>query len=83
MSSRESSEVLTAPTDDPKWVLARYEEAKELIEELRAAVQCGDVSLDAVLLELVEDFRAATFLDRCTTLGPDCGCNGASVGSAS
>lgn len=62
----------SAAVDDPAWVLARYEEAREIIADIHAL---PSALLPSDLREMVEDFWATTFLDRCTTLGPDCACN--------
>lgn len=61
----------SALIDDPAWVRERYQEAKELIADVRQEV----LLLDPDIRERVDDFYTATFLDTCTTLGPDCGCN--------
>lgn len=58
-----------ASIDDPAWVLARYREAKEIIDEL----QC--FSLPPDLNEMVAEWETATAFDACTTCGSDCGCN--------
>jgi hypothetical protein len=55
--------------DDPTWVLSRYREAKELISDLLQG------PLDDDLREQFRDWHYATYLDECTTLGPDCACN--------
>ncbi len=73
MSSR------TASIDDPTWVRARYLEAKEIISEVWDLVGVGQIELEPDLLDAVGDFYNATYLDICTTLGPDCGCNGGST----
>ena len=61
--------------DDPAWVLEKYREAKELVEHLREAHRTGEIDLPTDLRLYVEDFWTETFMDECTTLGLDCGCN--------
>lgn len=70
------TEVMHKPAvDDPAWVLDKYREAKELVNDLREAHQAGELRLPADLREDVEEFWAATFMDECTTFGLDCGCH--------
>lgn len=73
MPSGASSEI-TALIDDPIWVLAKYEEAKDLIEDIREDLSAG-LGLGADIRERVETFWLETFMDSCTTMGIDCGCN--------
>lgn len=67
--------VARAAVDDPAWVRERYDEAKSLVEDLRADLTAKRASLEPDLVERVEDFCLTTFMDRCTTMGLDCGCN--------
>lgn len=64
-----------ANVDDPTWVIRKYEEAKELLLEIQADHQIGRAALEPDVCERIEDFRLETFMDRCTTMGIDCGCN--------
>jgi hypothetical protein len=61
--------------DDPAWVLARYAEAKDLLNDLREEFVIARQDVPAELRERLEEFHEVTYLDTCTTLGPDCGCN--------
>lgn len=68
----------SAAIDDPAWVLARYKEAKALLSELREDLNADEDFAGGVTDEFrnqLEDFHEVTFLDTCTTLGRDCGCN--------
>lgn len=60
---------------EPRWVLAKYEEAKALIDDIRSDVAAKRAAVEDDLIERIEDFWTATFMDRCTTMGIDCGCN--------
>lgn len=64
-----------AAVADPEWVLRKYREAKELIEHLRESHKTGEVELPTDLRLWIEDFWTETFMDECTTLSFDCGCN--------
>jgi hypothetical protein len=57
--------------DDREWVRERYIEARDLLAEVREL----RAWLPAELWERVDDFHSTTFMDTCTTLGPDCACN--------
>jgi hypothetical protein len=59
--------------DDPTWVLERYREAKDIIDDLNAYGNSYNLPDD--LRETILEWHNAAYLDRCTTLGPDCGCN--------
>lgn len=86
VSIAESLKIIAGPGDDrligsPAWVLARYEEAKGIINDVRERARVGELDIPegSDLWDEIEDFHNATFLDRCTTLGPDCGCNGSAT----
>lgn len=59
--------------EDAGWVLSRYREAKDIIDELGMLHAASPIPED--LLQRLDDFRVETYLDTCTTLGHDCGCN--------
>lgn len=70
----------TAPLrEDPAWLLDTYLEAKDLLMEIRMDLQYGKATLGPDLAERVEEFHTDTFMDTCTTLGPDCGCNASAL----
>lgn len=73
MSPRSSRTESTRPKDDPAWVLERYEEAKEILDDLHTFGHAYGLPDD--LRESILDWHNATFLDGCTTCGPDCACN--------
>lgn len=60
----------TTLRDYPAWVLERYVEAKELLEEMQ-----GLYALPSDLSASVDDWLTSTMMDTCTTCGPDCACN--------
>lgn len=56
--------------DNPEWVLERYIEARDILRDLLDdGLPLGDMEWP------IDDFVARTFMDVCTTLGPDCACN--------
>ena len=65
------SDIPVACVDDPAWVRERYDEARELLSEIRELPG----RLPADLWQRVDDFYVVTFMDRCTTFGSDCACN--------
>jgi hypothetical protein len=69
------AETLKPSREQPAWVLEMYDEAKDIIDDVRSLVELPDD-----LRRRLDDFHAETFLDSCTTLGPDCACNGCHVG---
>lgn len=64
-----------AAVDDPAWIMSKYEEAKDLLSDIRADLATDHGSLEADLHARVEGFWLETFMDGCTTMGLDCGCN--------
>lgn len=61
--------------DDPVWVLDRYHEAKDLLDDIYQLMYWHPAEWPRDLRQRVEDFHHETFLDGCTTLGSDCACN--------
>lgn len=68
-------DVPRAAVDDPVWVLRMYEEAKEIVEDILTDLQSRKAVLGPDLRARLGDFHIDTFMDRCTTMGIDCGCN--------
>jgi hypothetical protein len=58
---------------DPKWLRERYDEAKEILDDLNAYGHAYKLPDD--LRERIVEWHTATAFDGCTTLGPDCACN--------